>query len=109
MYANFSGPHSNHVGLNEASIQHNNFLCIHNYYSMCCDYGTHTLLVCIQGLHTILWHSLTECQVILRVNLEQTAIARKEDTIKTLITSGDLKEEVRGVCRLDTHGIYGML
>ena len=47
-----------------------------------------------QASHTVLWHGLSELQVLLRLDLEQTASARKETMIKTLILKGALKAEV---------------
>ena len=57
-------------------------------YIICCGH-------ILQGPYTILWHSLAECQVLFKVDLKQTAIARKIDTMKTLIAKGALNEDVR--------------
>lgn len=52
---------------------------------------------CVKAEHLILWHNLSELQVLMRLDFFQTASAMKEDVIKTLIEKKQLKKEVCSV------------
>ena len=80
------------------------YICMYMYLYLYFMYNVH-VKVCgqldavnvpppLQASHTVLWHGLSELQVLLRLDLEQTASARKETMIKTLILKGALKAEV---------------
>ena len=54
------------------------------------------MCVCfLQAECLTLWHSYTEMQVLLQLNFQQTAKARKEEMILKLWEKGSLKPEVR--------------
>ena len=53
------------------------------------------LEACVKAEHLILWHNLSELQVLMRLDFIQTASAMKEDVIRTLIEKNQLKKEVR--------------
>ena len=55
------------------------------------------LEACVKAEHLILWHNLSELQVLMRLDFFQTASAMKEDVIKTLIEKKQLKKEVCSV------------
>ena len=52
------------------------------------------LEACIKAEHLILWHNLSELEVLLTVDLIQTASAMKEDMIKNLCEKNKLRKEV---------------
>ena len=56
------------------------------------------LEACVKAEHLILWHSLSELQVLLRLDFIQTASAMKEDMIRTLCEKKQLRKEVRYMC-----------
>lgn len=53
------------------------------------------LEACVKAEHLILWHNLSELQVLLRLDFIQTASAMKEDMIRTLCEKNQLRKEVR--------------
>lgn len=53
------------------------------------------LEACIKAEHLILWHNLSELQVLLRVDLMQTASVMREDMIRSLCEKNQLRKEVR--------------
>ena len=46
---------------------------------------------------TILWHSYSELQVVLKLDFVQTATIMKEELVRSLYEKGELKSEVRNV------------
>ena len=48
----------------------------------------------LQAEHVILWHSYSELQVLLRVDFYQTALARRDDLIRTMYERGELRPQV---------------
>ena len=58
------------------------------------------LEACVKAEHLILWHNLSELQVLMRLDFIQTASAMKEDVIRMLIEKNKLKKEVRNICMI---------
>ena len=59
------------------------------------------LSLSLQAQHVILWHSYSELQVLLRVDFYQTALARRDDLIKTMYERGELRPEVSSNWKVD--------
>ena len=53
------------------------------------------LEACVKAEHLILWHNLSELQVLLRLDFIQTASAMKEEMIRTLCEKNQLRKEVK--------------
>ena len=60
------------------------------------------LEACVKAEHVILWHNFNELQVLLRVDMIQTASAMKEDMIRTLCEKKQLRKEVSRCLTYDT-------
>ena len=47
-----------------------------------------------RGRSLVMWHSVSELQMLLRLDFRGTAVVRKEDLIRTMWDKGDLKPNV---------------